>query len=256
MYVDFAYIYDTLMSDINYSAWADYIEKIFKENNIKPKMLADLGCGTGSFCIEMCSRGYDMIGVDLSEDMLSCALTKARKAGLPDEQLLLLNQDMAEFELYGTVDAIVSLMDSINYVTNIKKLKRMFKLVWNYLNDGGLFIFDINSIYKFENILSNNTFHYIDDDIAYIWENNYKELNKICQFDITFFVREGELFRRFDEIHYERVYSIEELKSLASECGMEVISIYDSLTFNKPNEQSERIFFVLRKVSYSENLNP
>ncbi|NMB97563.1 MAG: class I SAM-dependent methyltransferase [Clostridiaceae bacterium] len=237
------------MYDINYPAWADYIEKIFEKNNIKPKIIADLGCGTGSFCIEMCKRGYDMIGVDISEDMLSCALTKARKMDLPDEKLLLLNQDMTEFEFYGTVDAIVSLMDSVNYITNIKKLRKMFKLVWNYLNDNGLFIFDINSIYKFENILHKNTFHYIDDDITYIWQNNYKRKNKTCQFDITFFVKEEELFRRFDEIHYERAYSINELTSLASECSLEVINIYDFLTFNKPNSKSERIFFVLRKVS-------
>ena len=180
---------------------------------------------------------------------MSCALTKARKMDLPDEKLLLLNQDMTEFEFYGTVDAIVSLMDSVNYITNIKKLRKMFKLVWNYLNDNGLFIFDINSIYKFENILHKNTFHYIDDDITYIWQNNYKRKNKTCQFDITFFVKEEELFRRFDEIHYERAYSINELTSLASECSLEVINIYDFLTFNKPNSKSERIFFVLRKVS-------
>jgi len=249
MYADFAYIYDKLMYDIDYSLWADYIEKIFDRNNIRPKIVADLGCGTGSFCIEMCRRGYDMIGIDMSEDMLSCALIKAMEANLPDEKLLLLNQDMTEFELYGTVDVIVSLMDSINYVVNIRKLKKMFKLVWNYLNNDGLFIFDINSIYKFENILNNNTFHYIDDDIAYIWENDYNKKSKICQFDITFFVRDGELFRRFDEIHYERAYSIEELTSIATECGLKVENVYDSLTFNKPNDQSERIFFVLKKTA-------
>ncbi len=250
MYADFAYVYDKLMYDINYRQWADYIEKIFEKNNIKPKILVDLGCGTGSFCIEMCLRGYDMIGIDISEDMLSCALTKAKKANIPDEKLLLLNQDMTEFELYGSADAIVSLMDSINYIISIKKLKRLFKLVMNYLNDGGLFIFDINTIYKFENILNNNTFHYIDDDIAYIWENNYKKKNKICQFDITFFVKEGELFRRFDEIHYERAYSIEELTSIALESGLKVEGIYDSLSFNEPNDKSERIFFVLKKLGH------
>lgn len=253
MYIDFAYIYDVLINDdINYSKWADYIEKIFNVNNIKPKTVLDLGCGTGSFCIEMCNRGYDMIGIDLSEDMLSCALTKAKNLKISDEQLLLLNQDMTEFELYGTVDAIVSLVDSINYITSKKSLKRTFKLVYNYLNQGGLFVFDINTVYKFENILDNNTFHYINDDITYIWENNYKKNNKICQFDITFFVKEGELYRRFDEVHYERAYSIEELTNLASECGLEVLDIYDSLTFNKPNDESQRIFFVLKKPFFTK----
>jgi len=247
MYIYFAHIYDKLMSDINYSDWADYIEKIFEKNNLKPELLVDLGCGTGSFCIEMCNRGYDVIGIDSSSDMLSCALTKAENAQLPNEKLLFLNQDMTEFELYGTVDAIVSLIDSMNYITDKRKLKRTFKLIWNYLNHGGLFIFDINSVYKFENILCNNTFHYITDDISYIWENNYMKRNKICEFDITFFVKEENLYKRFDEIHQQRAYSVEEIINLALEYGLEVINIYDSLTFSKPNAKSERIFFVLRK---------
>ena len=236
------------MTDINYSDWADYIENIFKENNIKPGILVDLGCGTGSFCIEMCKRAYDVIGIDLSSDMLSCALTKAKKAELPLEKLLFLNQDMSEFELYGTVDAIVSLMDSVNYITDKRKLERMFKLVHNYLNHGGLFIFDINSVYKFDNILCNNTFHYVDDDIAYIWQNNYRKKSKICEFDITFFVKEENHYKRFDEIHNERAYSIYEIKKLALKCNLQILDIFDSLTFNKPDEKSERLFFILKKA--------
>jgi 2-polyprenyl-3-methyl-5-hydroxy-6-metoxy-1,4-benzoquinol methylase len=143
------------MKDIDYSQWADYIEQIFRRNGVSPSLAADLGCGTGSFCMEMAKRGYEMIGIDLSAEMLSCARQKALEAGA---DILYLNQDMTEFELYGTVDAITCLMDSVNYVTYKSDLKRLFRLVNNYLNPGGLFVFDINSPYKIENILGTNVF--------------------------------------------------------------------------------------------------
>jgi len=232
------------MYDVDYGQWADYIEEIFRINNVKPVLVLDLGCGTGSFCTEMVKRGYDMIGVDLSVDMLSIATAKAHKNGL---NILYINQDMTEFELYGTVDAVVSLMDSINYITKKRDLKKLFKNVENYLNPGGLFIFDINSCYKIENILADNVFYSIDDKITYIWQNSYDKQKKLCTFDLTFFVREGEFYKRYDEIHKERAYSIDELKILVEDSNMEIVSIYDGLSFSEPNEKSERIFFVCKK---------
>lgn len=170
MYSDFAMLYDQLMGDVDYAAWADYIEQIFKVNQVKPSLILDLGCGTGSFCIEMAKRGYDLIGLDLSSDMLSLAKQKSLEA---DQDILFINQDMTRFELYGTVDVIVCLLDSLNYVRNKRDAARMFKLVSNYLNPGGLFIFDINSPYKFENVLASNIFYEIGDNISYIWKNKY-----------------------------------------------------------------------------------
>ncbi|NLD49455.1 MAG: class I SAM-dependent methyltransferase, partial [Clostridiaceae bacterium] len=184
MYSGFAYIYDKLMYDIDYKKWAGYIEDIFKENGIKPSLVLDLGCGTGSFCLEMASRGYDMIGIDSSEDMLGCAAQKS--AGV--KNILYLKQDMTNFELYGTVDCIVCLLDSINYVLYKKDLKRLLKLVHNYLNHGGLFIFDINTPYKFENVFMENVYYDISDEITYIWQNNFDKRKRICEFDLTFFI--------------------------------------------------------------------
>lgn len=244
IYGDFAYYYDRFMTDINYGKWADYIIEIFKRNKLGPELITDLGCGTGSFCIEMARRGYEMIGIDLSAEMLSCARQKALEAGA---DILFLNQDMTSFELYGTVDAITCLMDSVNYVTYKNDLKRLFKLVANYLNPGGLFVFDINSPYKFENILSDNVFCETDPEASYIWQNSYDKANKLCRFDLVFFVREGELYKRFDEVHYERSYTIGELTGMLADAHLTLCCVYGELSFRKPWEKCQRFFFVCKK---------
>jgi len=233
------------MRDVNYGQWADYITEIFRHNRLKAELVADLGCGTGSFCLEMAGRGYDMIGIDISADMLSCARQKALEAG---EDILFLNQDMTYFELYGTVDAITCLMDSVNYVTYKSDLKRLFKLVANYLNPNGLFVFDINSPYKFENIFSDNVFCETDQDASYIWQNFYDKAKGLCRFDLAFFVREGELYRRFDEVHCERSYTTEELEEMLTAAGLKLSSVYGEFSFKKPSDKCQRIFFVCKKT--------
>jgi 2-polyprenyl-3-methyl-5-hydroxy-6-metoxy-1,4-benzoquinol methylase len=233
------------MYDVDYKKWSDYIEGIFKKYAFTPSMLLDLGCGTGSICINLAQRGYDMIGVDLSCEMLSCAAEKSKQKGL---EILYLNQDITEFELYGTVDGALCLMDTLNYITDKRKLRKFFKLVANYLNPGGLFIFDINSEYKLENVLGNNVLYEVGKEITYIWENNYNKFKRLCEFDLTFFVENQSKYDRFEELHYERAYSIIELKTLISNTkGMELLEIYDQFSFRRPKGESERIFFVCRK---------
>jgi ubiquinone/menaquinone biosynthesis C-methylase UbiE len=245
IYTNFAYVYDKLMYDIDYEKWADYIEKIFKSNKLEPELVLDLGCGTGSLCIEMAKRGYDMTGIDISADMLSCAKTKSESAGF--DNILYLNQDMTNFELYGTVDAILCLMDSVNYITHKNDIKKLFKLVKNYLNPGGLFIFDINTCYKLEKVLGDNMFYDVGDDITYIWENHYDKKRKVCTFDLTFFIRRDEDYKRYDETHYERVYSVGEIKGMADQSGLELLGLYNEMSFSSPGKSSERIFFVYKK---------
>ena len=244
IYNNFAYIYDKLMYDVDYSKWADYIESIFERNSLKPELVLDLGCGTGSFTVELATRGYDMIGIDQSVDMLHCARTKAQDKG---KDILYLCQDMTKFELYGTVDAIVCLMDSINYITAKNDVKKVLKLVKNYLNPGGIFIFDINSPYKFQKVLSSNLYYDISDEITYIWQNQYDSKRKLCEFDLTFFVKDGEDYKKYDETHMERNYSVSELKQMISSAGLELTDIFHHLSFKTPLKNSERIFFVVKK---------
>ena len=229
---------------MDYGKWADYIEALFKRNGVEPSLVLDLGCGTGSFCTEMAERGYEMIGIDLSPEMLSCAKSKALEKDL---DILYLNQDMTDFELYGTVDAVVSLMDSMNYITYKKDIKHVFKLVRNYLNPGGLFIFDLNSYYKLENILGDNVFYSNDDDVAYIWQNSFDSAKSISRFDLTFFARNGEMYDRFDEVHFERAYTTEEVRQMFNYAGLEFCAAYREFDFKAPTENSERIFYISRK---------
>jgi len=243
MYSDFAYVYDRLMRDIDYSKLADYIEVLLSDyGRIKPKLMLDLACGTGSLTLEFAKRGYDMIGIDVSPDMLNCALEKSMELKVSP---LWVCQDMRNFELYGTVDAVICTLDSLNYITDFSDLKSIFRLVKNYLNPGGLFIFDLNTPYKFENILGNNFFYEIGEDIAYIWQNTYNPDTRICTFDLTFFVREkGRLYERIEEEQQQKAWSFDEVKAALDESDLKLVKIFEEYTQNPPSEKSQRCFFI------------
>lgn len=249
-YLDFAYMYDRLTYDVDYKKTADYIEKIFEKYCArKPSLIADLACGTGSMCVELSNRGYDMIGIDFSENMLDVASKKKAK-----NDILYLNQDITEFELYGTVDVILCLLDSVNHITDKDDLKKMFLLASNYLNPGGIIIFDINTKYKFENVLADNIFTYDSDDIFYVWENDYSADEKLCDFYLTFFAEQNGLYKRVDECHTERCYSEDEIEEIVNSSKFKVLDKYDNLSFDKPKHNSERIFYVARSTDKKENL--
>ncbi|MDO4562822.1 MAG: class I SAM-dependent methyltransferase [Clostridia bacterium] len=239
MYNAFAYIYDDLMRDVDYAAWSDYYLKIANRFGVRPACALELGCGTASLSLEFSRRGVDMIGVDVSEDMLAVAAKKC--AG---RNILLLNQNMADFELYGTVDAVFASLDSVNYLTKKHDLRRMFALVNNYLNPGGIFVFDVNTEYKLRNVLGNNTFTYDDGEICYIWHSAYNTKSRLCGFDLTFFVKNNEHYLRFDEMQQERAYAESEI--IQASC-MEFLAAYEALTFKAPREKSERLVFVMRE---------
>lgn len=243
MYNRFAYLYDNLINDVDYKKWADYYFNIFQRYGLtNPKLGLDLGCGTGSLTTELASRGIEMTGVDLSEDMLMVAREKS--AGM---DILYLNQDMCSFELYGTVDFIVSSLDCMNYITDKRDLLKVMKLANNYLNPRGLFIFDINTRHKLENIIGNNTFILENDDVFCSWQNEYDRKRKICDFYLTFFMKNGWEYTRFDEEHSERAYEIEEIKALIENSGMRLLKVYHDLSFQNPAKNSERVFFVVQE---------
>lgn len=244
MYNDFAAVYDKLQ-DINYAEFVNYYEKIFERLGKKPELVLDLACGTGNITIPMAERGYDMIGIDLSCEMLNFAREKAMEKG---QSILFLNQDMTAFELYGTVDAIVCALDGINYLTKEGDLEKLFKLAENYLNPGGIMIFDINSEYKLSKILGNNTFVSEEDGIYYVWRNEYSEKTRICEFELNFFVEnEDGAYDRFDEFQEEKAYRIDEISSAVETSGLVLEGCYKPFGFTTASDTDERIFFVISK---------
>ena len=249
MYSSFAHVYDSLMTDVPYDKWVDYYYRIFERFGCKTGLGLDLGCGTGNMTMELARRGTDMIGVDLSPDMLSVASEKAEAEGL---DILYLNQDMADFELYGTVDFAVSSLDCVNYITDKRTLKRVFRLVNNYLDPGGLFIFDINTEYKLSTTLGSNSFVGDGRDVFWAWQNYYDKRSRLCDFYLTFFEREGDVYHRFDETHTERAYSAAEIADMLKQAGLKVEAVFHDLTLQRPKKNSERLFFVAREQGKGE----
>jgi SAM-dependent methyltransferase len=239
-------IYDEINKEIDYSAWADFIESAVKANSpSRPELVLDLGCGTGSMTIELAKRGYDMTGVDLSVDMLDIARERAYEAGLSDKMLWLC-QDMTEFELYGTVDLAVSCLDCLNHLTRGGELDKCLSLVHNYLIPDGLFIFDVNGKAKFENVYADRSYVMETDGAMCIWQNYYNPKSHLCDFYITLFNEEGGGYERYDEIQRERMYTIATLKKKLAKSGFEFIGAYADYSFTPATDDDERIYVVAR----------
>lgn len=246
-YTVFAEIYDTFMENVPYTAWCRFITEKLAAYGAKDCLLAELGCGTGSMTLLLAEAGYDMIGIDLSEDMLEQAMEKAAEAGM-ENKILYLCQDMSAFELYGTAGAIVSVCDSVNYITEEDKLLEVFRLVNNYLDPGGLFFFDMNTPYKYETYLSDNVFAENSDKGSFIWENAYDKETGINEYALTLYLREeNDKYQRFEEYHFQRAYAKEKMEQLLAQAGLELIAVYDDYTDNAPKETSERLCFLARE---------
>lgn len=246
-YTGFAEVYDIFMDNVPYAKWADYLETILKEYGICDGLMLDLGCGTGSMTECFAGRGYDMIGVDNAEDMLEIAAKKREKSG---HDILYLLQDMREFELYGTVRAVISVCDCVNYVLEPEELLEVFRLVNNYLDPAGIFLFDFNTRFKYENVLGDRTFAESRDECSFIWDNYYYEDEQVNEYELTLFIREEEsegLYRRYQETHYQRGYTLEEIKDLIKKSGMEFLAAYDAYSKQPANVQSERILVAARE---------
>ncbi len=243
-YQDFAFLYDALTFDVDYEKMADFIQWRMKENGLESGLVLDLACGTGTLTLALAHRGYEMLGADSSEDMLTVA---RQKPGA--ENILFLNQPMEDFELYGTVDAIVCVLDSINYLTDPDALAKTFALCANYLNPDGLLIFDVNSEYKFSQILGNETYAYETDSIYYIWQNEQEPENQLCHLYLTFFEEKEEgVYHRFDEEHTQRIYTDEMLSKALSGAGLTVVARYDDYTKEAPCPTTERIVYEVKKI--------
>ena len=244
-YTSFARVYDLFMDNVPYEEWSEYIISLLTEAGIKDGLVADLGCGTGKMTRLLSKAGYDMIGIDNSGEMLEIAREHQYEE---DDGILYLLQDMREFELYGTVRAVISICDSMNYLLEEADLLTVFKLVNNYLDPKGLFIFDLNTRYKYEILLGETTISENREEGSFIWDNYFDEEEGINQYDLTLFIREeGDLYRKYEETHFQRVYELETVKRLLKEAGLMFVAAYDAFTQEPVREDSERIYIIARE---------
>ena len=257
-YCGFAEVYDELMDNVPYEQWSRRLQDLIEKYGVsKPErdaqdtlasernLVLDMGCGTGILTEMMYRKGYDMIGVDFSEDMLNIAMEKKAKSG---DNILYLCQDMRELELYSTVGTVYSVCDSLNYILDEEELAEVFKLVNNYLYPGGVFIFDFNTTYKYREVIGDATIAENRENCSFIWENYYDPEKEINEYDLTVFVRrEGELFERFTETHFQRGYRSEQMKALVERAGMKVLELMDADTGEAVTAVSERVYIVARE---------
>ena len=244
-YTDFAGVYDIFMDETPYEKWRDTVIEVLKKHGIKKELVLDLGCGTGTMTELLAQAGYDMIGIDNAQEMLNLAITKRDESG---HDILYLCQDMREFELYGTVKAVVSLCDSINYILEPDELKQVFSLVNNYLDPQGIFFFDFNTDYKYREVIGDTVIAENREDCSFIWENYFHEEECINEYEVTVFQKEeDERYRKFTETHYQRGYTLEEIKELLSAAGMVFLEASDADTGEAVTELSERIYVTARE---------
>lgn len=244
-YGDFAKVYDLFMDNVKYGEWAGYLEARLKEYGISDGLVLELGCGTGTMTELFSEAGYDMIGVDNSEEMLAEAMDKREQSG---HEILYLLQDMQEFELYGTVRAVISVCDCMNYITEKEELTQVFSLVNNYLDPGGIFVFDMNTVYKYEEVLGNTTIAENREEGSFIWENEYDPETGINVYELALFLpREDGLYEKSEEYHYQRAYTREEITEMLRCAGLELLAVYDGYTTEAPRADSERLTFIARE---------
>ena len=241
-YENFARVYDELMDNVPYEEWAQFILNLLQDRKITEGLVLELGCGTGKLMTLLGKAGFDMIGVDNSVEMLQIAREKT------SQDFLYLLQDMREFELYGTVKAVISVCDSVNYITKKEELRKVFQLVNNYLDPEGLFIFDFNTEYKYRELIGETVIAEDREDVSFIWFNEYDEESHLNDIDLKVFVQEeGDIYRKFQEEHIQRGYTLDEIKQLLEESGLIFLEAYEEYTPQAPQPDSGRIVVVAQE---------
>lgn len=246
-YTGFAEVYDVFMDNVPYKEWAVYAADVLKQHGITEGTVLDLGCGTGSMTEALDDLGYEMIGVDLSEEMLEIAVQKREEQ---EREILYLSQDMRELELYSTVDAVVSACDSVNYILDMEELTGVFRLVNEYLEPGGVFFFDFNTKHKYRDVIGDQTIAEDREACSFIWENYYYEEEGVNEYELTLFIQEPEdetLYRKYQETHLQRGYTLEEVRQMLEEAGLIFEAAYDDYTRRTTTDDSERICVVARE---------
>lgn len=240
----FSRFYDSLTDNVEYEKRADYFCRLLSLCGITGGILLDLGCGTGSMSIEMAKRGFDVIGVDSSVGMLNEARRKCFESG---KDILLLNQNMQEIDLFGTVDAAICVLDGINHLSSSDEVKRTFEKVSLFMNPGGIFAFDVNTLFKHEKILADNAFIYELDGMFCTWQNSFNQGDGSVDIDLDFFEEEDGVYYRSSESFTERAYELDEIKQWLEDAGFEITGIYDDMTLESIKPDTQRAVFSARK---------
>ncbi len=246
-YDRFASVYDQLTGNVGYAQRADYLFMLLKNEGITAGTLLDLACGTGSLSVELCKKGFEVIGVDGSFEMLSVAREKCAPYG---DKILLLCQDMTQLDLFGTIDCVVCSLDSINHLTEEADVYEAFRLVSLFMNQGGIFVFDVNTVHKHKNVLGDNTFIYEEDDVFCVWQNTYYEEDDSVEIYLDIFTQNNDsTYCRSQEAFTERAYSDEMLTDMLEMAGFCVQGRFAELTTEAPAEDAERVYYVCKKVT-------
>ncbi len=245
-YTGFAYVYDEYMDNIPYDEWSAYLIELLKENGIQEGMqIADLGCGTGTVTQILDNAGYECVGIDNAPDMLTIAAEKMYESG---QEIIYSLQDMRDFEFPYEMDAMISICDSMNYITNPKDLTDVFSCVKENLKKGGVFIFDLKTIHFFRDILADNTYAENRDESAFVWDNIYHEDTRDNEYDLAVFIENEEgTFDRYEESHFQHGFTEEEVEQAVKQAGLKIRAVYNSFTHDKPNKDSERLHYVIEE---------
>ena len=245
-YSSFAQVYDLFMDNVPYEEWSRYLISLLKEYQVTDGTVVELGCGTGKMTRLLADAGYDMVGVDNSAEMLEIAGERQEEEERND--ILYLLQDMRELELFGNIRAIVSVCDSMNYIMEPEDLKKVFGLVKEYLAEDGVFIFDLNTVHKYRDLMGECTISENREESSFIWENYFYEDQDINEYMLTIFRKQAdsELYERTEEAHYQRAYDMDTLKRLIEKNGLALVSFLDEDMKQVPNETSERIYVIVQ----------
>ena len=240
----FAQVYDRLMRDVDYKKRTRYLLSLFKKFDREPQLLLDVACGTGGFSNEFALKGTQVIGIDMSEDMLSVARQNSADLGT---DVLFLCQKAEELDLYGTVDGAVCCLDSLNHITEYETLCKALKRIALFLEEDRLYIFDVKTVYKHKNILADNIFVIEQDDVYCVWQNEFDEKSLTTDIYLDFFIGETDKYSRYAAQFSERAYTANELENALGDAGLEIVDIYADMTEEKPKEDTDRVVYVTRK---------
>lgn len=246
-YAALAAFYDRLTDDVEYDRRAARLLTLFERHRTRPTSLLDLACGTGSLTCRLADAGIDMIGVDGSADMLAVAMERAADRG---QELLFLEQDMRELDLYGTVEGAVCILDGLCHLTNTADIKETLHRLSLFIEPGGLLIFDVNTPYKHREILGDNSFVLEQEDFICVWRNRLIE--RTCEVEqvLDFFVeQEPDFYERLTDVVRERAYSTRTWERLLAESDFEVVAVYDDLSDNAPSPTTQRQLLVARNIT-------